>query len=384
MDQGFATKAIHVGQDPEQWKHCSVVPPLVMSTTFRQDAPAQHRGFEYGRSGNPTRNVLEECLAALENGKHGLVFSSGLGVTTALTSLLSSGDHIICGDDVYGGTNRYFRQCASRFGIETSFIDGTDPQNIINALQKNTKMVWLESPTNPLLKLIDIKAVTELVKSQRPEIIIVVDNTFLTCYFQRPLDFGVDIVMYSLTKYMNGHSDIIMGAAITQDDELEKKLRFLQNALGIVPSPFDCSQVNRSLKTLEIRMQQHMKNGLAVAKFLENHPFVDRVIHPLLPSHPQHDLAKKQASGHSGMVSFYLKGNSRKFLESLKIFTLAESLGGYESLAELPSVMTHASVPEADRAQLGITDQLVRLSVGLETEVDLLADIDQALKAAQN
>lgn len=382
MENGFATKAIHAGQDPGQWSHCSVVPPIVMSTTFRQDAPAQHRGFEYGRSGNPTRNVLEACLAALENGKHGLVFSSGLGATTALTSLLAVGDHIVCGDDVYGGTNRFFRQCASKYGIDFTFVDATNVNNVIKAVKNNTKMVWLETPTNPLLKLVDIKAISDSLKAKRPDIILVVDNTFLTCYFQRPLDLGADIVMYSLTKYMNGHSDVIMGAAITRNDDLEKRLRFLQNALGIVPSPFDCAQVNRSLKTLEIRMKQHMKNGIAVAKFLEAHPLVEKVIHPLLQSHPQHDIALKQTNGHSGMVSFYHKGDSAKFLKSLKLFILAESLGGYESLAELPSVMTHSSVPEEDRVMLGITDNLVRLSVGLETEQDLLADLDQALKGS--
>ncbi|XP_012280924.1 cystathionine gamma-lyase [Orussus abietinus] len=381
--EGFATKAIHSGQDPLQWSHCSVVPPLVMSTTFRQDAPAQHRGFEYGRSGNPTRNVLETCLAALENGKHGLVFSSGLGATTALCALLETGNHIVCGDDVYGGTNRLFQKCVSKQGITVSFVDASNTKNVMDAIQPNTKMVWLESPTNPLLKLADIKAITEAVKAVRSDILVVMDNTFLTCYFQRPLEYGVDIVVYSLTKYMNGHSDIIMGAAITRRDDLESQLRFIQNAMGIVPSPYDCALVNRSLKTLEVRMQQHMKNGLAVAKFLDGHPLVERVIHPLLPSHPQHELALKQTTGHSGMVTFYLKGDAFKFLKALKIFTLAESLGGYESLAELPSVMTHASVPEATRALLGINDQLIRLSAGLETEKDILADLDQALKACQ-
>ncbi|XP_011339496.2 putative cystathionine gamma-lyase 2 [Ooceraea biroi] len=381
--EGFSTKAIHAGQDPLQWTHCAVVPPVVMSTTFRQDGPGEHRGFEYGRSGNPTRNVLETCLAALENGKHGLVFASGLGTTTTIGSLLKAGDHIISGDDLYGGTNRYFQKCLSKQNITTSFVDTTNVQNVIDAIQPNTKMVWLETPTNPLLKLTDVRAVADGLKSRRPDIILAVDNTFLTCYFQKPLDLGADIVIYSLTKYMNGHSDTIMGAAITRRDDLAEQLRFLQNAMGVVPSPFDCAMVNRSLKTLELRMQQHMKNCLAVAKFLESNPYVERVFHPYLPSHPQHELALKQTTGHSGMVSFYLKGDSRKFLKALKIFTLAESLGGYESLAELPSVMTHASVPEETRKALGITDQLIRLSVGLETERDLIADIKQALEASQ-
>ncbi|XP_012233878.1 putative cystathionine gamma-lyase 2 [Linepithema humile] len=381
--QGFSTIAIHAGQDPQQWTHASVVPPLVMSTTFKQDAPGQHRGYEYGRSGNPTRNVLETCLAALENGKHGLTFASGLGATTTIVALLQAGDHLVAADDLYGGTNRLFQKCLIKQNIKSTFVDMTSVQNVIDAIQPNTKMIWLESPSNPLLKVIDLKAVIDAVKSRRPDIIVVVDNTFLTCYFQKPLEFGADISMYSLTKYINGHSDVIMGAAITRRDDLEEKLRFLQNAMGVVPSPFDCALVNRSIKTLELRMQRHMENGLAVAKFLESHPNVERVFHPYLPSHPQHELAVKQSTGHSGMVSFYLKGNSKEFLKALKVFTLAESLGGYESLAELPSVMTHASVPEDERAALGITDQLIRLSVGLESEQDLVADIQQALNASQ-
>ncbi|KAI4497450.1 hypothetical protein M0802_007461 [Mischocyttarus mexicanus] len=382
IQEGFSTKAIHAGQDPEQWNHRSVVPPLVMSTTFQQSGPGEHYGFEYGRSGNPTRNVLETCLAALEDGKHGFAFSSGLGAMTAIAGLLETGDHIICGDDVYGGTNRFFRNCLVKQGIKVSFVDLMDTKNLLAALQPNTKMVWLETPTNPMLRLADIEETANVLKSNNPNIILVVDNTFLTCYYQKPLELGADFVVYSLTKYMNGHSDIIMGAVITKRDDLAAKLRFLQNAMGIVPSPYDCAMVNRSLKTLELRMQQHMKNGLAVAKFLEKHPLVEKVFHPYLPSHPQHELALKQTTGHSGILSFYIKGSAQKFLKSLRLFTLAESLGGYESLAELPSIMTHASVPEATRNELGITDQLIRLSVGLETEKDLLADLEQALKAS--
>ncbi|KAG5347542.1 CGL lyase, partial [Acromyrmex charruanus] len=381
-EKGFATIAIHAGQDPDQWNHYSVVPPMVMSTTFKQDSPAPPREYVYGRSGNPTRNVLETCLAALENGKHAFCFSSGLGTLTAIAGLLEAGDHMIVGDDLYGGTNRYIQKCSSKQGIKYTFVDMTDVQNVLDAIQPNTKMIWLETPTNPLMKLVDIKAVAENLKSH-PDIILVVDNTFLTCYFQKSLDLGADIVMYSLTKYMNGHSDVIMGAAITRRDDLGEKLRFNQNAMGIVPSPFDCALVNRSLKTLELRMQRHMKSGLAVATFLDSHPNVEKVIHPLFTSHPQHELAHTQQTGHSGMVSFYLKGDSKRFLQALKVFTLAESLGGYESLAELPSVMTHASVPEDMRAKLGITDQLIRLSVGLETEEDLIADLKQALEACQ-
>lgn len=381
--EGFATTALHAGQDPLQWSHCPVVPPLVMSTTFRQDGPGQHRGYDYSRSGNPTRNVLETCLAALDNGKHGFAFASGLGATTVLCSLLKAGDHLLSGDDIYGGTNRFFQRCLTTHDVEISFVNTTDVNQIVAAIKPNTKMLWLETPTNPLLRVVDIKATCDIIKAKYPEIIVVVDNTFLTCYFQKPLELGADIVLYSVTKYINGHADVVMGVAITRRDDIAERLKFLQNALGIVPSPFDCYMVNRSLKTLELRMQQHMKNGLAVAKFLESHRYVEKVFHPYLPSHPQYELSLKQTTGHSGMVSFYLKGDSTKFLQSLKIFTLAESLGGFESLAELPSVMTHASISKEERAKLGITDQLIRLSVGLETECDLLADLDQALQACQ-
>nr|XP_012226752.1 PREDICTED: putative cystathionine gamma-lyase 2 [Linepithema humile] len=381
--RGFSTIAIHAGQDPQQWTHASVVPPLVMSTSFQHDAPGQHRGYVYGRSGNPTRTVLETCLAALEDGKHCLTFASGLGATTAITALIQAGDHLVASDDLYGGTNRLFQKCLIKQNIKSTFVDMTSVQNVIDAIQPNTKMIWLESPSNPLLKVVDLKALVDAVKSRRPDIIVVVDNTFLTCYFQKPLEFKVDISMYSLTKYMNGHLDVLMGAAITRRDDLGEKLRFLQKVMGIVPSPFDCALVNRSIKTLELRMQRHMENGLAVAKFLESHSNVERVLHPYLPSHPQHDVALKQSTGHSGMVSFYLKGNSHKFLKALKVFTLGASLGGCESLAALPCIMTHASVPEDERAALGVTDQLIRLSVGLESKQDLIADIQQALDASQ-
>ncbi|CAK1602242.1 unnamed protein product [Parnassius mnemosyne] len=381
---GFATLAIHAGQDPEKWNSAAVVPPIVTSTTFKQPAPAEHTGFEYGRSGNPTRNTLEECLAALDGGKHALTFASGLGATTTVISLLSSGDHIVSCDDVYGGTNRLFRKVLERLNVETTFTDFTNPEDIKDAIKENTKMIWIETPTNPLLKIVDIAAIVAIAKSCG-NILVVVDNTFLTPYLQRPLDFGADIVLYSLTKYMNGHSDVIMGATVVNDDTLEEKLRFLQNAMGVVPSPIDCYLVNRSLKTLALRMEQHLKSSYIIAKWLENHPKVTEVLHPGLLSHPQHEIAKKQMSGHSGVFSFKHSGGleeSRKFLSSLKVFILAESLGGYESLAELPSVMTHASVPEKQRAELGITDSLIRLSVGLEDTEDLIEDLDQAFKTA--
>lgn len=379
--KGFATKAIHVGQEPEQWKSRAVVPPISMSTTFKQFGPAQHAGFEYGRSGNPTRDVLEKCLASLDNGKYGLTFSSGLGVTTTVITMLSSGDHIVAGDDLYGGTNRLLRNVAMKMNIEVDFVDCTDLAKVEAAVKPNTKLFWIETPTNPLLKVIDIVAVSE-VAHKFPGVVVVVDNTFLSAYLQRPLDLGADIVMYSLTKYMNGHSDVIMGAAIMNDEALYEKLKFLQNAAGIVPSPFDCYLVNRSLKTLALRMERHKSNSLNIAKYLEKHPKVERVLHPGLPSHPQHELAKQQTYGHSGIMSFYIKGGldeSTVFLKALEVFTLAESLGGYESLAEVPSVMTHASVPAEQRAALGITDNLIRISVGLEDADDLIMDLKQAL-----
>lgn len=380
----FATKAIHDGQEPEQWNSMAVVPPISMATTFKQASPGKHAGFEYGRSGNPTRNCLEKCIASLENAKHGFTFSSGLAATTALTHLLNAGEHIVSMNDLYGGTNRYFRHVASRMNIQTSFVDCTNPENVKNALKPNTKMVWIETPTNPTLQIVDIKAVCDVAHTQ-PNVFVVVDNTFMSPYFQRPLDLGADCVMHSCTKYMNGHTDVIMGCVATNNDAIEEKLRFLQNAIGPVPSPFDCFLVNRGLKTLHVRMKEHMKNGLLVAKWLEENPRVEKVLHPGLPSHPQHELAKQQMRGFSGMVTFYIKGGlkeSSTFLKELKIFTLAESLGGFESLAEHPGIMTHASVAKEERLSLGITDNLVRLSVGIEDIEDIIDDLDAALKAA--
>lgn len=385
----FSTDVLHVGQEPEQWNSMAVVPPISMASTFKQFAPAEHTGFEYSRSGNPTRNCLEKSLAASEGAKHGLCFASGLAATMTVTHLLQTGDHIICMDDVYGGSNRYFNKCASKMGLEISFVDCTVVQNVLKSLQPRTRMIWIETPTNPTLKLVDITAVCQAVRAETEhwevKPFVVVDNTFMSAYFQRPLSLGADMVMHSLSKYMNGHSDVIMGAICLNDDELTEKLRFFQNSLGGVPSPFDCYLVNRGLKTLAVRMKEHMKNGLAVARFLENHPAVVKVIHPGLPSHPQYELGKRQMIGYSGMLTFYIKGGleqSRTFLKTLKLFTLAESLGGFESLCELPSLQTHASVPDDQREKLGISDTLIRLSVGLEDVEDLIADLDRGLKAA--
>ncbi|CAL4065286.1 unnamed protein product [Meganyctiphanes norvegica] len=384
-DPNFSTRAIHEGSDPHQWKSLAVVPPISLATTFAQDSPGNHRGCEYSRSGNPTRNCLEKCLAALDDAKHAVTFASGLAATMTITHMLSSGDHIVSMDDVYGGTNRYFRKVASRFGLEITFVDCSVAEKVEKALKPNTKMVWIESPTNPTLKLVDIEAVSKIVK-KHGKAFLAVDSTFMSPYFQRPLTLGADIAYHSCTKYLNGHSDVVMGVASTNREDLAEQMRFLQNAIGPVPSPFDCYMVNRSLKTLKIRMEQHQKSGFEVGRFLETHPCVEKVLHPGLPSHPQHELALRQCYGHSGMVTFYIKGNnlevSKKFFENIKVFTLAESLGGYESLAELPSVMTHASISAEEREQLGITDGLIRLSCGLEGTQDLLDDLDQALRKA--
>jgi len=382
----FGTDALHAGQEPERWNSRAIIPPLSMSTTFKQYQPGvPFSGYEYSRSGNPTRNCLEQCLAKIEGAKYGMCFSSGLGATTSIVHMLKAGDHIISIDDVYGGTNRYFSKVATKFGIKLSFCDMTaDPEKLREAMTPETKLVWIETPTNPLLKIADIQALAAIAHEQK-DVIVVVDNTFASPYYQRPLSLGADITFHSVSKYINGHTDVIMGAVMTNSDEIMERLRFLQNAIGPVPSPFDCYQVNRGVKTLHVRMREHMKNALAVAKALEANPRVTKVVHPGLPSHPQHELAKRQMKGYSGMITFYIKGGVKeatKFLQSVKVFCLAESLGGYESLCEHPGLMTHASVPAEQREVLGISDTLIRLSVGIEDEEDLLADIDQALATA--
>ncbi|CAF1027925.1 unnamed protein product [Rotaria sordida] len=384
---GIETDAIHVGQEPERWPGQAVVPPISMATTFKQLEPGKPVLYEYSRCGNPTRQCLEECLASLEKAKYALTFSSGLGATTTLMFMLKSGDHIVSIDDVYGGTGRLFRRCMAQMGVESSFVDmSTDPSSIVKHLKPTTRLVWIETPTNPLLKLADIKEITTLVHKYDPKIMVLVDNTFATSFYQRPLELGADFVLHSLTKYMNGHSDVVMGCIMMNNEEYYKQLSFLQYAIGAVPSPFDCYLVNRGLKTLAVRMRQHMSSALRIAKYLEKHKYIERVIYPGLESHPQYELYKKQMSGFSGMISLYLKGDevekSQRFLKHLKLFTTAESLGGYESLVELPAIMTHASVPEEHRRELGITDGLIRISVGLEDVRDLLNDIESALQYA--
>ncbi|XP_006635333.3 cystathionine gamma-lyase isoform X2 [Lepisosteus oculatus] len=383
--KSFATQAIHVGQEPEQWTSMAVVPPISLSTTFKQHGPGQHAGFEYSRSGNPTRNCLEKAVAVLDGAKYCIALASGLAATMTITHLLKTGDGIICMDDVYGGTNRYFSKIASKLGLEVTFVDFTEPEALKAAIKPNTKLVWVETPTNPTLKVVDIKGCGDIVHKYNKDIIVVVDNTFMSAYFQRPLALGADICMYSATKYMNGHSDVVMGLVSVNRDDLYEQLKYLQNAIGAVPSPFDCYLCNRGLKTLPLRMKQHFSNALAVARFLEADPRVTKVIFPGLPSHPQYELVKRQCTGCPGMISFYINGqlqHASAFLNNLKLFALAESLGGYESLAEHPAIMTHASVPENEREVLGISDTLIRLSVGLEDEDDIIKDLNQALNAA--
>ncbi|XP_069050460.1 cystathionine gamma-lyase isoform X1 [Lepisosteus oculatus] len=385
--KSFATQAIHVGQEPEQWTSMAVVPPISLSTTFKQHGPGQHAGFEYSRSGNPTRNCLEKAVAVLDGAKYCIALASGLAATMTITHLLKTGDGIICMDDVYGGTNRYFSKIASKLGLEVTFVDFTEPEALKAAIKPNTKLVWVETPTNPTLKVVDIKGCGDIVHKYNKDIIVVVDNTFMSAYFQRPLALGADICMYSATKYMNGHSDVVMGLVSVNRDDLYEQLKYLQNAIGAVPSPFDCYLCNRGLKTLPLRMKQHFSNALAVARFLEADPRVTKVIFPGLPSHPQYELVKRQCTGCPGMISFYINGqlqHASAFLNNLKLFALAESLGGYESLAEHPAIMTHASVPENEREVLGISDTLIRLSVGLEDEDDIIKDLNQALNAAKD
>jgi len=379
----FATDAIHAGQQPEQWSSMMVVPAITPSTTFKQLTPGVGK-YEYGRSGNPTRDCLESCVAKIECGSNALAFSSGLAATNAIvTSFLENGDHIITSDDVYGGTNRLFKRVMAKMGVTASFVNLEDLDAVAEAFQKNTKLIWLETPTNPTMKVIDIRAVCNLAKNNN--VLSVVDNTFMSSYFQRPITLGADMTFHSATKYMNGHSDVVMGLVITKTKELHEKLYFTQYAVGAVPSPFDCYLCNRGLKTLHVRMEKHFENAQKVCKFLLQHPKVEKINYPGDESHPRFEVTKKNATGASGMVAFWLKDAdldiTSKVLQNMKIFTLAESLGGFESLAELPAVMTHASVPADERKILGIGDNFIRLSVGIESSDDLFKDLEQAIEA---
>eukprot|EP01100_Stratorugosa_tubuloviscum_P002322 TRINITY_DN153_c1_g2_i1.p1 TRINITY_DN153_c1_g2~~TRINITY_DN153_c1_g2_i1.p1 ORF type:complete len:383 (-),score=82.83 TRINITY_DN153_c1_g2_i1:2-1150(-) len=377
----FATKAIHIGQEPDQISG-AVIPPISLSTTFQQNSPGVHKGWDYSRSGNPTRDSLEKTISSLEQGKYGLAFASGLAATTSILHLFSSNDEVIVADDVYGGTNRLFsRIIKPHANIKFNFVDLNNINSLLTQINSNTKLIWLESPTNPLLKIFNIREICEIAK--RNNIIVAVDNTFMTPFFQQPLLLGADLVVHSATKYLNGHSDVVMGLVVLNNDDLFQKLKFLQNGLGGVPSPFDCYLVSRSLKTLHVRMERHQENAIKIASFLQNSEKVEKVFYPGLPSHPQYELAKIQMRGFGGMITFTLKSDlngAKKFLENLKIFMLAESLGGVESLAEHPAIMTHASVPIEQRNTLGISDTLIRISVGIEDCEDLIHDIEKALK----
>jgi len=376
---GFETRAIHAGQRPDPTTG-AVMTPVYLTSTYVQDGPGVHKGFEYSRTRNPTRDALEGCLASLEGGKHGLAFASGLAATDCLLHTLDAGDHVVHSDDVYGGTFRIFDKVFKRHGLSFTPVDMTSPQNVANAIEANTKLVWIETPTNPTLKLADLDAIATIAKTKGVR--TVVDNTFATPFFQRPLEHGVDAVLHSTTKYLNGHSDVVGGAIVTSDDALHERLRFHQNAVGGVPGPLDCFLVLRGLKTLPIRMERHAANAAEVAEFLLKHRAVKKVSYPGLASHPQHGLARRQMDGYGGMLTFVLKGGlsaAKTFLENVRVFACAESLGGVESLIEHPATMTHASVPAKTRKALGFDDGFIRVSCGIETARDLIVDLDRAL-----
>lgn len=376
----FNTKTIHGNQqhDPSTG---AVMTPIYQTSTFAQSSPGVHKGYEYSRAANPTRTALEKALASIENGTHGFAFGSGLAATDSVLKMLNPGDEIIAFDDLYGGSYRMFTRIYEKYGLRFHFVDMTNPENISAKINSNTKLIWIETPTNPLMKIADIAAICKLAKGKN--ILVAVDNTFASPYLQRPLDLGADIVMHSATKYLGGHSDVVAGALIVKNEELAEKIHFQLFAGGGILGPQDAYLVLRGIKTLHVRMQRHCENGKSVVEFLSNHPKVNTVFHPGLSSHPNHEIAKKQMKDFGGMVSFNFKSgkgeDATKFLESLKVFTLAESLGGVESLANHPATMTHASIPAEQRLEKGITDDLVRLSVGIEDIEDLIADLEKAL-----
>ena len=395
----FETRVIHAGVEPDPATG-AVMTPIYQTSTYAQASPGEHKGYEYSRTDNPTRTVLQTQLADLEQGDHALVFASGLAATDAVLNLFQSGDHVIAGADLYGGTYRLFEKVATYRGLQFDFVDMTDLAAFEARFRPETKLVWFETPTNPMLNVFDIRKVAEIAHAHG--CLVVVDNTFMSPAFQNPLALGADVVMHSMTKYVNGHSDVVMGCLVMKDREMKAprktwsdpnfaaprtlyaRLKFLQNAIGGVPGPFDCFLVLRGIKTLAIRMQRHQENAKAIAAYLESHPRVERVVYPGLRSHPQHELATRQASGHGGMITFFLKGGlaeSRAFLERVELFSLAESLGGVESLIEHPAIMTHASVPPEVRAAIGLTDNLIRVSAGIESAKDLIEDLDRALSA---
>ncbi len=378
--KNFATRTIHAGQEPDPTTG-AIMPPIYATSTYVQESPGVHKGYEYSRTQNPTRMAYERCVADLESGTHGFAFASGMAATGTILELVDSGSHILAMDDLYGGTRRLFSGVRERSaGVKFSYVDLSDLDAAEAALRDDTAMVWIESPTNPLLKLVDLKAISALAKKSRA--LVVVDNTFATPYLQRPLELGADIVMHSATKFINGHSDMVGGIVVTGQEHLAKRLAYLQNSIGAVAGPFDSFLALRGVKTLDVRMERHCASAMRIAEWLEQDDRVASVLYPGLPSHPQHALAKQQMPGFGGIVTFFIKGdldNARAFLERCQVFSLAESLGGVESLVDHPAIMTHASVPAEERAKLGISDTLIRLSVGIEAVDDLIEDLDQAL-----
>jgi cystathionine beta-lyase len=376
----FNTKTIHGGQQPDK-AYGAVMPPIYQTSTFAQNTPGGHKGYEYARTHNPTRNALENAFASLENGNYGLAFGSGLAAIDAILKLLKSGDEVISTNDLYGGTYRLFTKIFEGYGIKFHFIGMENASNIESYINKNTKLIWVETPTNPMMNIIDIEATSSIAKKHN--VMLAVDNTFATPYLQRPLDLGADIVMHSVTKYIGGHSDLVMGALIVKDKDIADKLYFIQNASGAICGPMDSFLALRGIKTLHVRMQRHCENGKAIAEYLAQHPNVEKVYWSGFSTHPNHEIAKKQMDNFGGMISFVAKGNNYeeaiKIVENLKVFTLAESLGGVESLAGHPASMTHASIPKAEREKTGVVDSLIRLSVGIEDIDDLIADLAQAL-----
>ncbi len=381
----FATKAIHAGVEPDPTTG-AIMTPIYQTSTYVQESPGKHKGYEYSRTANPTRTALQNALAALENGKHGICYASGLAATDAVLKLFRPGNEIIATNDLYGGTYRIMTKVFEPFGMKFQFIDMGDEATLRAAISDKTKMIWIETPTNPLLKIIDIEMVVKIAREKN--IMTVVDNTFATPYLQNPLDMGADVAMHSVTKYLGGHSDTVMGALVLNDDDLAAKLAFIQNASGAVPGPQDCFLVLRGLKTLHLRMQRHCENAAKIAQWLHEHPKVGKVFYPGLPSHAGHDLASRQMRDFGGMVSFELKGDDYaeavKVMESLHVFSLAESLGGVESLCTHPASMTHASIPKEERLKAGLKDTLIRLSVGVEDVEDLIQDLKQAIEGVES
>lgn len=377
----FGTKAVHAGVDPDP-STGAIMTPIYQTSTYVQESPARHKGYAYARGANPTRNALQQSIAALENGKHAICFSSGMGATDAVIKLLSPGDEVITSNDLYGGSYRMFRKVFEKYGIRFHFIDLTDTANIKPLLNEKTRLLWLETPTNPLMNIVDIGACVNMVKGK--DIIVAVDNTFASPYLQNPLGLGADIVMHSVTKYLGGHSDVVMGALVVNDDKLYQELHFIMNSCGAVPGPQDSFLVLRGIKTLHLRMERHCLNGKLVAEFLKAHAKVGKVYWPGFSDHPGHAVARRQMKDFGGMISFTLRDDSidkaTKLMECVRLFSLAESLGGVESLINHPASMTHASIPKEERLKSGLTDSLIRLSVGIEDGEDITADLDQALK----